>query len=73
MTVSTLPESAFDNLIRALEAMKPALPTVEDSYQMGRDYALNGPNNYNCRFQLFATPEHTHAWEKGNLDALTGQ
>jgi hypothetical protein len=45
MTVSTLPESAFDNLIRAFDAMKPILPTVEDSYHMGWDYALNGPND----------------------------
>lgn len=73
MTVSTLPESAFDNLIRAIEAMNPTLPTVDDSYRMGRDYALNGPNDCNCRFHLFATPEHTRAWERGKLDALTGQ
>jgi hypothetical protein len=49
------------------------LPTVEDSYRMGRDYALNGPNDYNCRFRLFATPEHTQAWETGKLDAATGK
>lgn len=73
MAVSTLPESAFDNLIRTLEAIKLTLPTVEDSYRMGRDYAFNGPNDYNCRFQLFATPEHTRAWEDGKLDALRRQ
>ena len=73
MTLPTLPESAVDNLIRALEAMKPILPTVEDSYRMGRDYALHGPNDSNCRFHPFATPEHTRAWERGKLDALTGQ
>jgi hypothetical protein len=73
MTVSTAPQSAFDNFIRAIEAMKPTLPTIDDSCRMGRDYALNGPNDCNCRFHLFATPEHTRAWERGKVDALTGQ
>jgi len=28
---------------------------------------------HNGRFNLFATPEHTRAWERGKLDALTGK
>ncbi len=69
MSARAIPESAFDNFIRSLEAIRTALPTVEDSYQMGRDYALNGPNDHNCRFRLFATPEHTQAWERGRSEA----
>jgi hypothetical protein len=68
-----IPESTLDDLIRSLEAVKPTLPTVEDSYRMGWDYAINGPNDRNCRFRLFATPEHTRAWEKGKTEALMGR
>jgi hypothetical protein len=72
MTTHSIPESVLDNFLRSLELMQPTVPTVHDSYRMGRDYALNGPNNSNCRFRLFATPEHTRAWEKGRCDARTG-
>jgi hypothetical protein len=47
-------------------------PGVADGYRMERDYALNGPNEDNCHFRLFATPEHTRAWEKGKADAAAG-
>jgi hypothetical protein len=50
-----------------------ALPTVEDAYRMGRDYHINGPNEDNCHFRLFATPEYTQAWEQGKADAATGK
>jgi hypothetical protein len=40
---------------------------------MGWDYAINGPNDRNCRFRLFATPEHTRAWERGKTEALMGR
>jgi hypothetical protein len=54
MTARPLPESALARFIPSNEAMKPgpgdgpaALPSVEDSYRMGRDYALGGPNEDN--------------------------
>lgn len=62
MTATELPES-----------MLAPLPTVKQAYRMGRDYALNGPNQDNCHFRLFATPAHTQAWEKGKVDAATGK
>lgn len=39
------------------------------AYRMGRDAALNGANTKNCHFTLFATPEMTAGWERGNRDA----
>ena len=80
MTNRPLPESALTRFIPSNEAMKPgpggspaALPSVEDAYRMGHDYALSGPNEDNCHFRLFATPAHTRAWEKGKADAATGK
>jgi len=80
MTDRPLPESTPARFIPSNEAMKPgpgggqaALPSVEDAYRMGRDYALSGPNEGNCHFRLFATPAHTRAWEKGKADAATGK
>jgi hypothetical protein len=62
MTAPVLPESLLT-----------PLPSVEDAYRMGRDYAFNGPNETNCHFRLFNTPEHTRAWEKGKTDAAAGK
>jgi hypothetical protein len=72
MTAPPLPESALRRFIPSNEAMKP-LANVEDAYRMGRDYVLSGPNEDNCHFRLFATPDNTRAWEKGKIDAATGK
>jgi hypothetical protein len=55
------------------KALLIPLPSVKDAYRMGRDYATNGPNQDNCHFRLFSTPEHLQAWEKGKVDAATGK
>ena len=44
--------------------------SIEDSYQAGRDCALNGPNTTNCHSALFASPEHTRAWFRGSAEVL---
>jgi hypothetical protein len=32
---------------------------------MGYDAGRNKPNEKNCHFSIFATPEMTRAWERG--------
>ena len=39
-------------------------------YDKGIDCAKNGANEDNCHFGLFASPEMTKEWERGNKDAL---
>jgi hypothetical protein len=39
--------------------------TIKQAFEAGRDCGLNGPNEKNCDFRLFCTPEHTSAWENG--------
>jgi len=34
-------------------------------YRNGYDAGLNGPNEENCHFSNFATPEQTRDWEQG--------
>jgi hypothetical protein len=55
------------------DAPTELLPSLEETYRMGRDYALNGASEESCHFYLFATPEHLRAWEEGKADALTGK
>lgn len=43
-------------------------PTIEDAYRMGKDCARNGPNEQNCHFRIFRSPEHTKAWERGKAE-----
>ncbi len=62
MTALKLPESL----------MAPP-PTRKEAYQMGYDCGLNGPNEINSHFRLFARPEYTEAWEQGKADALNGK
>lgn len=65
MTALKLPESLLNDLAD--------LPTVEYAYQMGYDYGRNGPSEINCYFTLFATADHTRAWEEGKADAAAGK
>lgn len=39
------------------------------AYDAGYDCGQNGPNEKNCHFGLFATPQMTKAWERGKADA----
>lgn len=34
-------------------------------FEKGYDCGMNGPNNENCHFGIFANPEMTKAWEHG--------
>ncbi len=34
-------------------------------YHAGYDCGVNGPNEVNCYYGFFATPEFTAVWEKG--------
>ena len=39
-------------------------------YDMGYDAGLNGANETNCNFRLFATREATKEWERGHKNGL---
>lgn len=39
--------------------------TIEEAYEYGKDYALNGANTTNCNYRIFATQQLKKAWEKG--------
>jgi hypothetical protein len=39
--------------------------TINQSYRLGYDCGLNGPNTTNSHFSIFAKKENTAAWEKG--------
>lgn len=38
---------------------------LEHAYEMGKDSVINGPNEKNCNFRIFASVEGMRAWEKG--------
>jgi hypothetical protein len=39
--------------------------TTQQAYDLGYDCGLNGPNDHNCVFKIFSSPENTQSWEKG--------
>lgn len=39
------------------------------TFQAGYDCGKNGPNQNNCHFSWFSTPEQTKAWEAGKAKA----
>lgn len=41
---------------------------LKKCYEMGFDAGLNGANEENCHFSLFATREMTDAWTQGTKD-----
>lgn len=43
--------------------------TEEHAEAMGRDCAINGPNQKNCHYSLFANQTLTRAWEYGKSHA----
>lgn len=45
--------------------MKVSGASWRSHYDAGYDAGLNGPNERNCHFSLFDTPEHTKEWERG--------
>ena len=42
---------------------------ITEEYRAGFDCGINGANEENCNFRLFATPEQTKEWERGKRDA----
>ncbi|KKR45486.1 MAG: hypothetical protein UT82_C0028G0018 [Parcubacteria group bacterium GW2011_GWB1_40_14] len=42
---------------------------ITKEYRAGFDCGINGANEENCHFSLFATSEQTKEWEKGKKDA----
>lgn len=56
----------MDSLFKRLTSL-PSYST-EDAYAMGLDCGKNGASEKNCHFRLFARPELTKAWERGNAD-----
>jgi len=49
----------------AFQMMKAQHEERSPEYLAGFDAGFNGPNEENCRFQLFATQEKTTEWERG--------
>jgi len=39
------------------------------AYELGKDCANNGPNDKNCHFSIFSSPENTREWERGKREA----
>ena len=42
---------------------------ITKEYRAGFDCGINGANQVNCNFRLFATREQTKEWERGKKDA----
>lgn len=40
----------------------------EAAYEAGVRCGIDGPNEGNCNFRFFSTPELLGAWEKGKAD-----
>ncbi len=52
-----------ESFIASNEALKQT--TRDEAWRMGRDCALNGPNDENSHFRFFTTPQLTQAWTEG--------
>lgn len=48
--------------------IRPSTDRNAHAYRMGYDAGMNGANETNCHFSIFATPERTKQWERGNAD-----
>jgi len=59
-----------------IEAFQKLIPVTkineEHAERMGFDCGKNGPNQTNCHFSIFGSPELTRAWEKGKKRAQAG-
>ncbi len=47
--------------------------TEQQAYEFGRSSVIDGPDETNCHFTVFATPQLTSAWEKGAAEAKQEQ
>ena len=43
---------------------------IKKEYRAGFDCGINGANEENCNFRLFATPEQIEEWRRGMLIKL---
>ncbi len=55
---------SFGNLMREADAARKKMTP----YEAGHDCGLMGPDQFNCHFGFFATPEQTREWERGKTD-----
>lgn len=42
--------------------------STEKAYRMGLKSISEGPNEENCHFSIFSSPEDTKAWERGRKE-----
>lgn len=42
--------------------------TFENAYEAGFDAGNTAPNDSNCHFGWFSSPERQREWERGNAD-----
>lgn len=47
--------------------------TEEEAYKSGREARIEGPNETNCQFSIFANIDWSEAWQRGYDDALEEQ
>jgi len=47
--------------------LKPESRSEEQAERAGYLARKDGPNQINCHFSFFATPELSKAWERGNV------
>ncbi len=55
-----------------LSEIIPKRRTLEEAYNAGYDCGKQGPNEGNCHFTLFFSPEMSLAWDQGKFDADSG-
>lgn len=46
---------------------------LEHAFQMGYECGYSGPNETNCDFRIFSSPEFTKEWERGKLHGETAK
>jgi len=59
-----------DKFLKELLSAVNVVTTISDAEKAGYDCGKNGANTTNCDFRLFARPELTKAWERGNARAM---
>jgi hypothetical protein len=58
--------SEFGETMTTIREMIKQVVSVKDAEVYGFEAGYNTPNETNCHFSIFATPELTAAWERGN-------
>ncbi len=55
-----------------LSQIIPERRNLKEAYNAGYDCVEQGPNERNCHFALFSSPEMSRAWDQGKFDADSG-